>query len=62
VINQEDLDGQNMLHVWESGAYRFLVGKPEGMRPLGRPRRRWNDTIEMDLRGVGWGYGMDRSC
>jgi hypothetical protein len=35
-------------------AYRRLVGKPEGKRPLGRPRRRWVDTIKMDLREVGW--------
>jgi hypothetical protein len=40
------------------GAYRALVGKPEGMRPLGRPRRRWEDNIKMYLREVGWG-GMD---
>ena len=31
-------------------AYRVLVGKPEGKRPLGRPRRRWEDNIKMDLR------------
>jgi hypothetical protein len=31
-------------------AYRVLVGKPEGKRPLGRPRSRWEDTIKMDLR------------
>ena len=37
------------------GAYRALVGKPEGRRPLGRPRRRWEDNIKMDLREVGWG-------
>jgi hypothetical protein len=34
------------------GAYRALVGKPEGRRPLGRPRRRWEDNIKMDLREV----------
>ena len=34
-------------------AYRILVGKPEGERPLGRPRRRWEDNIRMDLREVG---------
>jgi hypothetical protein len=34
--------------------YRILVGKPEGKRPLGRPRRRWVDNIEMDLRDIGW--------
>jgi hypothetical protein len=44
------------------GAYRVLVGKPEGKRPLGRPRRRWEDNIRMDLQevdvgvwtGLGW--------
>jgi hypothetical protein len=40
------------------GVYRALVGKPEGRRPLGRTRRRWEDNIKMDLREVGWG-GMD---
>jgi hypothetical protein len=35
-------------------AYRILVGKPEGKRPLGRPRRRWVDNIKMDLRKIGW--------
>ena len=34
-------------------AYRVLVGKPEGKRPLGRPRRRWEDNIKMDLREAG---------
>ena len=38
--------------------YRVLVGKPEGKRPLGRPRRRREDNIKMDLQEVGWG-GMD---
>jgi hypothetical protein len=40
------------------GVYRDLVGKPEGRRPLGRPRRRWEDNIKMDLREVGCG-GME---
>jgi hypothetical protein len=35
-------------------AYRILVGKPEGKRPVGRPRRRWVDNIEMDLREIEW--------
>jgi hypothetical protein len=35
--------------------YRVLVGKPEGKRPLERPRRRWEDGIKMDLREFGWG-------
>jgi hypothetical protein len=34
--------------------YRILVGKPEGRRPLGRPRRSWADNIKMDLREIGW--------
>ena len=37
------------------GVYRVLVGKPEGKRSLGRPRRRWEDNIKMDLQEVGWG-------
>jgi hypothetical protein len=38
--------------------YRLLVGKPEGMRPLGRPRRRWMDNIKIGVLGVGWS-GVD---
>jgi len=40
----------------ERGLYRVLVGKPEGKRPLVRPRRRWVDNIRMDLQEVGCGY------
>ena len=40
------------------GVYRVLVGKPEGKRPLGGPRRRWEDNIKMDLQEVG-GVGGD---
>jgi len=40
----------------ERGVYRVLVRKPEGRRPLGRPRRRWVDKIRMDLQEVGCGY------
>jgi hypothetical protein len=36
-------------------AYNILAGKPEGKRPLGRPRRRWEDIIRIDLREIGWG-------
>jgi len=39
----------------ERGVYRFLVGKPEGKRPLGRPRCRWGDNIRTDLQKVGCG-------
>jgi hypothetical protein len=37
------------------GAYNILVGRPEGKRPLGRPRRRWEDNIKMDLTEIGFG-------
>jgi len=37
------------------GVYRVLVGKPEGKRPLGRPRHRWEDNIKMDLQELGCG-------
>ena len=40
----------------ERGVHMVLVGKPEGKRPLGRPRRRWVDNIRMDLQEVGCGY------
>jgi hypothetical protein len=39
--------------------YKVLVGKPEGKRPVGRPRRRWDDGIRMDLREIGWEIGFD---
>jgi hypothetical protein len=46
----------------DRGVHRVLVGKPEGMRPLGRPRRRWEDNIKMDFRKLeevvrtGWSW------
>jgi hypothetical protein len=42
----------------KTNAYRILVGKSEGKRPLGRFRRRWEDNIRINLREIGWG-GMD---
>jgi hypothetical protein len=39
----------------ERKVYKVLVGKPEGRRPLGRPRRRWENGIRKDLREIGWG-------
>jgi hypothetical protein len=45
----------HVVRMWERrGAYRALVGKPEGRRPLGRPRRRREDNIKMDFRDVCW--------
>jgi hypothetical protein len=43
----------------ERKLYKVLVGKPEGKRPLGRPRRRWEDGIRMDLREIDWRCGLD---
>jgi hypothetical protein len=44
-----------MWHAWQRNVYKVLMGKPEGKRPLGRPRCRWEDGIRMDLRDIGWG-------
>ena len=41
----------------ERGVYRVLLGKPEGRRPLGRPRRRWVANIRMDVNEMGWACG-----
>jgi hypothetical protein len=41
------------------GVYRVLVGKPEGKRPLGRPRLMWEDNIKINLQEVDVGYGLD---
>ena len=46
---------------WDRVAQRVLVEKNEERKPLGRPWRRWKDDIKMDLREVGWGYGLNRS-
>jgi hypothetical protein len=43
----------------ERKVYKVLVGNPEGKRPLGRPRHRWEDEIRMDLREIGWGCRVD---
>jgi len=49
----------HVAHMGERrGVHKVLVGKPEGKRPLGRPRRRWEDNMKMDLQEVGCG-GMD---
>jgi hypothetical protein len=53
------MDRECNTHGEKRNAYRILVGKPEGKRPLGRPRHRWEDNIKMDLREIGWG-GMGR--
>jgi hypothetical protein len=45
----------NVPRIRKKNSHRLLMGKPEGKRPLGRPRRRWVDNIRMDLGEVGWG-------
>jgi hypothetical protein len=54
------MDGACSTNGEKRNAYRILVRKPEGKRPLGRPRRRWVDNIKMDLREIGWD-GLDLS-
>jgi hypothetical protein len=44
-----------MWHAWERKVYKILMGKPEGKRPLGRPRRKLEDGVRMDLTEIGWG-------
>ena len=44
------------IYIYMREVYSFLLGKPEGRRPLGRPRRRWVDNIRTDLQKVGCGY------
>ena len=57
-INKNEMGGACSTYGGGRGMYRVLVGKPEGMRPLGRPRRRWEDNIKMYLQEVVCG-GMD---
>ena len=52
------IKARHVVRMGERALYRLLVMKPEGKRPLGRPRRRWEDNIKMDLQEVGCG-GMD---
>jgi hypothetical protein len=51
--------GHIALYGARRAAYKVLVGKPERKRPLGRPRRTWEDNIKMDLREIEWGHGLD---
>jgi hypothetical protein len=49
------LYNKSCAHGGGEGVYNILIGRPEGRRPLGRPRRRWEDNILMDLRETGFG-------
>jgi hypothetical protein len=57
-VKDDEVVGAYSSNVEKRNAYRLLVGKPEGKRPLGRPRRRWVDNIKVDLLEIGWG-GVD---
>jgi hypothetical protein len=43
----------------DRSGYRFLAGKPEGRRPLGIPRHKWDDNIKIDFRVAGWRHGLN---
>jgi hypothetical protein len=53
-IKKDEMDGACSVHGEIRNAYKSLVGKPEGKRPLGRPRRRWEDNIRRILEKQGW--------
>jgi hypothetical protein len=57
-IKKNERDGTCSTYGGRKGAYRILVGRPEGKRTLARPRFRWEDYIKMNLEEVGW-VGMD---
>jgi hypothetical protein len=54
MIKEDEVDRACNTNGAKRTAYRILVGKPEGKRPLGRPRRRWEDNIKMDLTEIAW--------
>jgi hypothetical protein len=54
-MKEDEMDRVCSTNGAKKGAYRILVGRPEGMKPLGKPRRRWVDNIKIDLREVGCG-------
>jgi hypothetical protein len=53
-LKKDEMGGACSTNGGKKNVYGILVGKPEGKRPLGRPRRRWVDNIKMDLREIGW--------
>jgi hypothetical protein len=59
-IDKNEMVGACSTYGERRGSCRVLVGIPEGKRPLGRPRRRWEDNIKMDLREVGWKIDLDQ--
>jgi hypothetical protein len=60
IIEKNEMGGTSSSDGGGERRLQVLVGKPEGQRTLARPRRRWEDTIKMDLQGSGMGgYGLD---
>jgi hypothetical protein len=59
IVKEDEVGRAYRTNGEKRNAYRILVGKPEGKRPLRRPRRTWVDNIKMDLREIGLN-GMDR--
>ena len=55
LCKKNEIGGACIVYGENRGVYRVLVGKPEGMRPFGRPRQSWEDSIKMDLQEVGCG-------
>jgi hypothetical protein len=53
-VKKDEIGGECSTNGEKRNAYRTLVGKPEGKRPQGRPRRRWVDNIKTDLREIRW--------
>jgi hypothetical protein len=54
-VKEDEIGITCSMNIWENrNEYRLLVGKPEGMRPLRRPRRMWVDNIKINLREIGW--------
>jgi hypothetical protein len=58
-IEKNEMGGHVARMGEKRGAYRILVGRLEGRRPLGRPRWRREYNVKMDLQEVGWGHGLD---
>jgi glucose dehydrogenase len=54
-VKEDEMSRECNINVEKKNAYRILVGKPEGKRPLGRQRHRWMSNNKMDFREIGWG-------
>jgi hypothetical protein len=59
-MKEDEVGGTCSMHGEGRGVYRVLVGRPEAKRPLGRPRRRWEDNIKMELREIRIRLAQDR--